>query len=260
MDVRNLQTLLYPTLMRPAFDSLVNISQNLNLGLFIQTCIEHCDMIFDNKPTDNVRLSTGDSELDPKIEAEYEEISVDMLRMNIDNDIMASVMGVKSPRSTYAEEEDGKPSTDNVFHSTPNEKCSSDLNDDSSSLGSSTLNESSFTAKVLNDINKEIENGKSSDSAIELDPFHDIKSTSLKRLSNEPTIHIEEVKTTVDNVKDSEKRKSIETTFGLDKLHPIEITISLDEPRSLDVPVSNARRVSPRIDRKKRQSVETAID
>ena len=47
MDVRNLQTVLYPTLLRPNFDSLQNMTQNMNMGLFIQTCIEQSATIFD---------------------------------------------------------------------------------------------------------------------------------------------------------------------------------------------------------------------
>ena len=46
MDVRNLQTVLYPTLLRPNFESLQNMSQNINMGLFIQTCIEQSKHIF----------------------------------------------------------------------------------------------------------------------------------------------------------------------------------------------------------------------
>lgn len=47
MDARNLQVVLYPTLLRPDFQSLQNISQNMNMGLFIQTCIEQTQHIFD---------------------------------------------------------------------------------------------------------------------------------------------------------------------------------------------------------------------
>lgn len=49
MDTRNLQVVLYPTLLRPDFKSLTNISQNMNMGLFIQTCIEQSQRIFDFK-------------------------------------------------------------------------------------------------------------------------------------------------------------------------------------------------------------------
>lgn len=48
MDVRNLQIIIYPTLLRPVFESLQNMSQNMNMGLFIQTCIEQSDKIFDD--------------------------------------------------------------------------------------------------------------------------------------------------------------------------------------------------------------------
>ena len=43
MDTRNLQIVLYPTLMRPEFKSLSNISQNMNMALFVQTCIEQAE-------------------------------------------------------------------------------------------------------------------------------------------------------------------------------------------------------------------------
>ncbi|XP_066925474.1 rho GTPase-activating protein 5-like [Clytia hemisphaerica] len=46
MDTRNLQIVLYPTLMRPEFKSLSNISQNMNMALFVQTCIEQAERLF----------------------------------------------------------------------------------------------------------------------------------------------------------------------------------------------------------------------
>ena len=68
MDVRNLQIIIYPTILRPVFESLQNMSQNMNMGLFIQTCIEQSDKIFDDdfsrkvSNDDNETLSTFDSE------------------------------------------------------------------------------------------------------------------------------------------------------------------------------------------------------
>lgn len=46
MDARNLQVVLYPTLLRPEFQSLSNMSKNMNMGLFVQTCIEQAERFF----------------------------------------------------------------------------------------------------------------------------------------------------------------------------------------------------------------------
>eukprot|EP00795_Rhopilema_esculentum_P012729 gene12729-3453_t len=49
MDVRNLAICLFPTVMRPDFSTMATISHNMNMGLFLQTCIEQCDGLFDNE-------------------------------------------------------------------------------------------------------------------------------------------------------------------------------------------------------------------
>eukprot|EP00794_Sanderia_malayensis_P016836 gene16836-18534_t len=53
MDVRNLGICLFPTVMRPDFTNIATISQNMNMGLFIQTCIEQCDGLFDLEEDDS---------------------------------------------------------------------------------------------------------------------------------------------------------------------------------------------------------------
>lgn len=47
MDVRNLAICLFPTVMRPDFTNIATISHNMNMGLFLQTCIEQFDGLFD---------------------------------------------------------------------------------------------------------------------------------------------------------------------------------------------------------------------
>ena len=49
MDVRNLAICLFPTLMRPDFSNNATISQNMNMGLFIQTCMEQFDGLFESE-------------------------------------------------------------------------------------------------------------------------------------------------------------------------------------------------------------------
>ena len=72
MDVRNLQTVLYPTLMRANFDSLTNMSQNMNMGLFLQTCIEQADNIFDidiKETNESIIEDSKELESDEKLES-----------------------------------------------------------------------------------------------------------------------------------------------------------------------------------------------
>jgi len=96
MDVRNLQTVLYPTLMRATFDSLINISQNMNMGLFIQTCIEQAGQIFEvdfdapenllaEKITHSESSTNTDTNTDNNI-VNGEALSKDNLSENIEED------------------------------------------------------------------------------------------------------------------------------------------------------------------------------
>lgn len=57
MDERNLQTVIYPTLLRPDFNSLVNISQNMNSGLFVQTCIEQAARLFGSRNVNDMSVN-----------------------------------------------------------------------------------------------------------------------------------------------------------------------------------------------------------
>ena len=47
MESRNLATVLFPTIIRPDFTSLQVIAPQMNYGLFIQTCIEKCEYLFE---------------------------------------------------------------------------------------------------------------------------------------------------------------------------------------------------------------------
>ena len=46
MYSRNLAIVIWPTLARPEITSFDNMSQNMNMGLFVQTCIENCVTMF----------------------------------------------------------------------------------------------------------------------------------------------------------------------------------------------------------------------
>ncbi|XP_048580829.1 rho GTPase-activating protein 5-like isoform X3 [Nematostella vectensis] len=49
MESRNLATVIFPTILRTEFESLQTMARTMNYGLFIQTCIEKCEYMFDEE-------------------------------------------------------------------------------------------------------------------------------------------------------------------------------------------------------------------
>lgn len=64
MDSKNLQIVLYPTLMRPSFENMASSVLNINLGLFVQTCIEQSRIIFEEYYENLVENETLNNDLD----------------------------------------------------------------------------------------------------------------------------------------------------------------------------------------------------
>ena len=118
MDARNLQIVLYPTLMRPNFESqnmALNMTQTMNGGLFIQTCIEQSRTIFEDYyrdlesnelDTTNEAFDTTDFEGDSKLlenndgaDTGYSHDELDNCAVNDEPSFMESVMSDPSMES-----------------------------------------------------------------------------------------------------------------------------------------------------------------
>lgn len=113
MDVRNLQTVLYPTLLRPNFDSLQNMSQNMNMGLFIQTCIEQSEHIFEVSEEDE---HTNMKDTSEQIDGDNQD---DGGALDINTDMSDLLPTSTSPELSFSESVLMDPGMENLINLRP---------------------------------------------------------------------------------------------------------------------------------------------